>query len=364
MRFTRILSVALCLIIICSTSTFAEMRGAWVTTAYGLDYPKTTNPKKEYCELLDDMKRKGVNTVMFQVRASGDAFYNSKTEYRSKYAKDFDGDILKFLVDETHKRDMEFHAWFNPYRVTVDSYKEQLSSFNKDWIVKYKDGNYYLDPGKPEVRKYLRNVIYEVISTYDVDAVHFDDYFYPGTDFDDTKTYQKYGEGRDLSEWRRSNVNTFVYNIHKMTKRYKVKFGISPSGVWRNKSNDVRGSETKAYSSYDEIYADSLYWVEHELVDYIVPQIYWSIGNKSADYKVVLDWWSDAVKDYNVDLFVGIGLYKPEVLARADEQERLALDKADGYVYFSANQVKDLPDEPTNVMNTLDGELEFFSHKE
>ena len=360
----KITSIALCAMLLCSNVSYADsVVGAWVTTAYGLDYPKTSYPKKEYCKLLDQMQQKGVNTIVFQVRGAGDAFYNSDIVYKSIYAKDFSGDILKFLIDETHKRDMEFHAWFNPYRVTVDSYDDQLSSFNRDWLVKYK-GNYFLDPGKPEVRKYLRNVIYEVISKYDVDAIHFDDYFYPGKDFDDADTYKKYGNSQNLGEWRRSNVNTLVYNISKLTHKKGVKFGISPSGIWRNKDSDPKGSDSRGFSSYDDIYADSLYWVEHEYIDYIAPQIYWEIGNPNADYSKVLDWWSKAVEDYDVDLFVGLGIYNKWPLTQTQQQIEMANEKADGYIYFSATQVKDLPNVMTNIMSSLDSELEFFSYKE
>lgn len=341
------------------------MNGAWVCTVYNLDFPKTENFEEEYKALLSRLEAEGINTVVFQVRPSGDAFYNSKIVKRSPYIKGCasDYDPMKFVIEETHKRGMEFHAWFNPFRVTTSGTKlssgDPLNQY-KQHIVEYQ-GKLYLDPGKPEVRKYLRDVILEYLNQYDVDAIHFDDYFYPARDFNDNEAYQKYGKGQDRFDWRRNNINTFVRNIQKLAHRKGVEFGISPSGVWRNKGNDERGSETTAFSSYDDIQADSLYWVKNEIVDYIVPQIYWTTDSSSANYVKLVDWWSDVVKGTKVDLYIGQGIYKPKVKNEIQKQLSLNLssDEVKGSIYFSANNISNLP-KPYKLVYSSNKKLSFY----
>ena len=341
------------------------MNGAWVCTVYNLDFPKTENFEEEYKALLSRLEAEGINTIVFQVRPSGDAFYNSKIVKRSPYIKGCasDYDPMKFVIEETHKRGMEFHAWFNPFRVTTSGTKlssgDPLNQY-KQHIVEYQ-GKLYLDPGKPEVRKYLRDVILEYLNQYDVDAIHFDDYFYPARDFNDNEAYQKYGKGQDRFDWRRNNINTFVRNIQKLAHRKGVEFGISPSGVWRNKGNDERGSETTAFSSYDDIQADSLYWVKNEIVDYIVPQIYWTTDSTSANYVKLVDWWSNVVKGTKVDLYIGQGIYKPEVKNEIQKQLSLNLssDEVKGSIYFSANNISNLP-KPYKLVYSSNKKLSFY----
>ena len=341
------------------------MNGTWVCTVYNLDFPKTENFEEEYKALLSRLEAEGINTVVFQVRPSGDAFYNSKIVKRSPYIKGCasDYDPMKFVIEETHKRGMEFHAWFNPFRVTTSGTKlssgDPLNQY-KQHIVEYQ-GKLYLDPGKPEVRKYLRDVILEYLNQYDVDAIHFDDYFYPARDFNDNEAYQKYGKGQDRFDWRRNNINTFVRNIQKLAHRKGVEFGISPSGVWRNKGNDERGSETTAFSSYDDIQADSLYWVKNEIVDYIVPQIYWTTDSSSANYVKLVDWWSNVVKGTKVDLYIGQGIYKPEVKNEIQKQLSLNLssDEVKGSIYFSANNISNLP-KPYKLVYSSNKKLSFY----
>lgn len=341
------------------------MNGAWVCTVYNLDFPKTNNFEEEYKALLNRLESEGINTVVFQVRPSGDAFYNSKIVKRSPYIKGCDDtyDPMKFVIEETHKRGMEFHAWFNPFRVTTSGTKLSLDdplNQYKQHIVEY-DGKLYLDPGKHEVRKYLRDVIAEYLNQYEVDAIHFDDYFYPARDFNDDSAYERDGNGQDRFDWRRENINTFVRNIQKLAHKHGVEFGISPSGVWRNKSNDKRGSDTRAFSSYDDIQADSLYWVKEGIVDYIAPQIYWTIDSTSANYEKLVYWWSDAVKGTKVKLYIGQGIYKPEVKDEIEKQLLLNLkqDEVSGSIYFSANDILNLP-KPYKLMSSSEGNLVFY----
>lgn len=345
------------------------MNGVWVCTVYNLDFPKTNNFRDEYIKLLNKLESEGINTVIFQVRPSGDAFYESKLVRRSKYLKGCDGsfDPMRFVIDETHKRGMEFHAWFNPFRVTTSGTNltadDPLNQFRKD-IVEH-EGKLYLDPGSPEIRKYLRDVILEYLTQYkDVDAIHFDDYFYPSKDFNDSVSYKKYGKGKDLYSWRRNNINTFIRNIYKLAHKKNVEFGVSPAGVWRNKSNDPKGSDTTAYSSYDDIHADSLYWIQTGIIDYIVPQIYWTTDSKAANYETLIKWWANAVKssNKNVKLYIGQGIYKPEVYKEIDKQLDLNLktDHVDGSIYFSANNVRQLP-KPYKLLSSGNNKLTFYS---
>lgn len=369
--------MALVLVTLLNQATYAytcddkhkePMNGAWVCTVYNLDFPKTENFEEEYKALLDRLESEGINTIVFQVRPSGDAFYNSKIVKRSPYIKGCapDYDPMKFVINETHRRGMEFHAWFNPFRVTTSGTKlssdDPLNQY-KQHIVEYQ-GKLYLDPGKPEVRKYLRDVILEYLNQYDVDAIHFDDYFYPARDFNDNEAYQKYGKGQDRFDWRRNNINTFVRNIQKLAHRKGVEFGISPSGVWRNKGNDERGSETTAFSSYDDIQADSLYWVKNEIVDYIVPQIYWTTDSSSANYVKLVDWWSNVVKGTKVDLYIGQGIYKPEVKSEIQKQLLLNLksDEVKGSIYFSANNISNLP-KPYKLVYPNNKKLVFYGSR-
>lgn len=260
----------------CSVSSFAdssndkEMRAAWISTVYNLDWPKTKNneakQKKEYTDLLDKLKSVGINTAVVQVRPKSDALYKSNINPWSEYltgtqGKDPGYDPLPFLIEEAHKRGMEFHAWFNPYRITMaDESIDKLpanhpAKKNPSWVVKH--GNkYYYDPGLPEVRKYIVDSIAEVVQNYDIDGVHFDDYFYPGVSFNDTATYQKYGKGQNKDDWRRENVNTLLRDVKASIKSIKpnVVFGVSPAGIWRNKSSDPTGSDTSGNESYVSAY--------------------------------------------------------------------------------------------------------------
>ena len=227
-------------------------------------------------------------------------------------------DPLAYWVEGAHKRGLELHAWLNPYRVTRDKNWDRLDASNpaklhKGWAVKYTDGNYYYDPGLPEVRQLVVDGALEIVEKYAVDGIHLDDYFYPGTDFDDAATYEKYGAGfDDLADWRRDNVNKLVAALDEQlhAKKPDIQFGISPSGIWANKSTDPRGSDTRGYESYTSVYADSLAWIEAGTIDYIIPQIYWEIGHKSADFATLTDWWAAQTQNSDVALYIGLAAYK------------------------------------------------------
>lgn len=339
-RSFRLLALVLACVLTLVTPAFAagtpsaseEMRGVWVSSVYNLDYPSspTTDPDKlraEADEILDNCVKWGLNAVFLQVRPSGDALYKSDLFPWSKYLTGSVGtapqdgfDPLEYWVEAAHKRGLELHAWINPYRITrgKDTEWNQLPSthpakMNPDWVVKYSDGNYYFNPGIPEVRDLVTRGAVEIVQNYDVDGLHMDDYFYPGTDFNDAATYQKYGSSfSNIADFRRDSVNQLVAQLDTAVHNIDpdIQFGISPSGIWANKSTDPRGSNTNGSEHYVSSYADSLYWIENGLVDYIIPQIYWEIGHKLADFTTLADWWNDAVAGSDVHLYIGMGAYR------------------------------------------------------
>lgn len=339
-RSFRLLALVLACVLTLVTPAFAagtpsaseEMRGVWVSSVYNLDYPSspTTDPDKlkaEADEILDNCVKWGLNAVFLQVRPSGDALYKSDLFPWSKYLTGSVGtapqdgfDPLEYWVEAAHKRGLELHAWINPYRITrgKDTEWNQLPSthpakMNPDWVVKYTDGNYYFNPGIPEVRDLVTRGAVEIVQNYDVDGLHMDDYFYPGTDFNDAATYQKYGSSfSNIADFRRDSVNQLVAQLDTAVHNIDpdIQFGISPSGIWANKSTDPRGSNTNGSEHYVSSYADSLYWIENGLVDYIIPQIYWEIGHKLADFATLADWWNDAVAGSDVHLYIGMGAYR------------------------------------------------------
>lgn len=313
-----------------------EMRGVWVSSVVNIDYPSKPSTdqetlKNEALAILDNAADMGLNAVFLQVRPTADALYKSKLFPWSKYLTGSQGlapsggfDPLEFWVTEAHKRGMDLHAWINPYRITKRQSGEPAVSLsllasnnparlNPGWVVKYSDGNLYFDPGIPEVRKLVIDGILEIIQNYDVDGIHFDDYFYPGKDFKDSATYSKYGKAySNINDWRRANVNTLIGDLSKAIKATgkNISFGISPFGIWANKSSDPLGSDTKGAESYYDQYADTLKWVKEGLLDYIAPQLYWNIGYSVADYSKLLTWWKNAVSGTGTKLYIGQAAYR------------------------------------------------------
>lgn len=355
-----------------------QLRGVWIATVKNIDWPSRAGlaverQKAEYVKILDAAVKRRLNAVFVQVRPASDALYKSSLEPWSQYlsgapGKDPGWDPLPFLVDEAHKRGLEFHAWFNPYRAAHDTNLARLPAShparrNPGWIVRYGDRLYY-NPGLPQVREHVTKVVTDVVTRYDVDGVHFDDYFYPypepGRVFDDRAAFTKYGKGKGLAAWRRGNVNTLIAQVDQAVHQAKkhVKFGVSPFGIWRNKSNDPTGSATSGMSAYDAIHADARAWIKAGTVDYVMPQLYWPRGFKAADYRALVPWWANEVKGTGVDLYIGQALYrvgatddrawtKPGELAA-----HLTLNRAHrqvgGDVYFSAKQLL------TNPLGAMD----------
>ena len=309
-----------------------EFRGVWIATVVNIDWPKNANDdaekqKKDFIEILDFYQDLNFNAAIVQIRTAGDAFYESDLSPWSKYLSGKEGEApqgfnkpLEWMIKETHKRGMEFHAWLNPYRATFNLDTTKLSEHHDyyqhpDWMLKY-GRKYYYNPGLPEVQQKLTNVIEEIVANYNVDAIHFDDYFYPykirNEVFQDSLAFQTYGlPNQPLDDWRRSNVDSLVKKVHKTIKKTKpwVQFGISPFGVWKNKSTDPNGSDTRAgQTNYEDLYADPLLWMEKSWLDYLVPQVYWSMDYPPASHRVITQWWSKKVK--NTNLYIGNGTYK------------------------------------------------------
>ncbi|MEZ5017649.1 MAG: family 10 glycosylhydrolase [Flavipsychrobacter sp.] len=310
-----------------------EFRAAWIATVSNIDWPSkrglpAEQQKAEFIARLDQLKALGCNAVIVQVRPAADAFYASLQEPWSRYLTGKQGkapfpyyDPLSFMIEEAHKRHMELHAWFNPFRVLTDSRTNpnpstHVSKQHPDWVVNYGNKG-YLNPGIPKARAYVIDIILDVVKRYDIDGVHLDDYFYPyriaGKTFYDQAAFNKYkSQFTDKEEWRRDNVNQFVAELNTKIKQLKpyVKFGISPFGIWRNASKDPRGSNTKGgQTCYDDLYSDILLWMQEGWVDYILPQLYWEHGHRAAAFEVLLPWWEQQPKN-NVHLYYGLGLYR------------------------------------------------------
>ena len=314
------------------TYATTEFKGVWVATVYNLDYPltKTVDPttlKSEAVSILDNVKEMGLNAIFLQVRPSADSFYNSEIFPWSKYLTGNNGiapnnnfDSLKFWIEEAHKRGVELHAWINPYRITKNGDteynlidKNSPAKLYPQYIVKHSDGNYYFNPGIPEVRDLVIDGILEIVKKYDVDGIHMDDYFYPGKNFDDLDTYKKYGSGfSNIEDWRRNNVDLLVKELDEKIHSEKeyMSFGISPFGIWANSSNNPLGSNTSGTESYYSHYADTRKWALNGWVDYIAPQIYWERGHESADYITLVNWWADILSNSDTKLYIGLADYR------------------------------------------------------
>ncbi len=309
-----------------------EFRGVWVASIDNIDWPARGNynsdsQKLAFIKLLDNHKANGMNAMVVQIRPATDAFYPSPYEPWSQWLTGKQGqppvpyyDPLQFMIAETHQRGMEFHAWMNPYRADFNINTSSISAthitrLHPEWFLTYGDKKYF-DPGNKLVQQHVTNVVQDVVSRYNVDAIHFDDYFYPyriaGQEFPDEKSYRQYANGLSKDDWRRSNVDSIIVMLHRVIKKENAtcQFGISPFGVWRNIDKDpVNGSNTKAgQTNYDDLYADILLWLKKDWIDYVAPQIYWEFEQKNAPYQTILDWWS--THTYGKNCYIGLGIYK------------------------------------------------------
>ncbi|MFG3021095.1 glycoside hydrolase family 10 protein [Streptomyces sp. NPDC048254] len=349
-----------------------EMRGMWLATVSNRDWPSRTGlsasaQRKELTALLDKAVDYRLNTVMFQVRPTADAFWPSPHEPWSQYLTGTQGknpgwDPLGTAVEEAHARGLHLHAWFNPYRIANHTDPGKLVASHParkhpDWVVPY-GGKLYYNPGIPAVRAFVEKAILDAVAKYPVDAVHFDDYFYPypvaGQTFDDDDAYDTHGgDFSSRAAWRRDNIDKLVTETAAGIKKLRpgTRFGISPFAVWRNATTDTRGSDTKAgVETYDDLYADTRKWVQKNWIDYVVPQVYWQIGNAAADYTKVVDWWTGVAKGSGTRLYIGEALYRAGAAGApsawqdpAELSRHLTLageyPQVGGHVYFAAQDV-------------------------
>ena len=306
-----------------------ELRAVWITTAFNIDWPSSANlnsyqQQEEFIDIIEKHKANGINAVFVQIRPSAEVFYESEHEPWSHWLTGKQGkapepyyDPLKFMINECHKRNIEFHGWFNPFRAVsniarVKTVNNHITRQHPEWFETFghEIKKIYFNPGIPDARSYIVKVVMEVVNKYDIDGIHFDDYFYPhkenGKSFPDYHTYLQYNpQMLDIADWRRDNINDFIKTLSDTINSVKpeIKFGVGPSGVWRNKTHDPDGSDTKGLASYDQQYADVLLWLREGWIDYVAPQIYWVIGYKIADYEHLVDWWSRHV--YGKHLYIG-----------------------------------------------------------
>lgn len=324
------------------------MRGVWISTVYSADYPSVKNDaekqKQEFITKIDEVKKLGLNTVVVQVRPKADAFYSSNINPWSEILTGTQGknpgyDPMEFMIAQAHQRNLEFHAWLNPYRITTKGTDlnalapNHPARLHPEWVLSYKDALYY-NPALPQVREHIANTVAEIVRNYDVDAIHFDDYFYP-SDYPLSEGQTR--EGAEATQ-RRQDVNEMIHLVHDTIEQIKpnVEFGVSPVGIWKNNDSDPSGSATKGYEGYFSVYGDSRTWIQKGWVDYIVPQIYWETGNKAADYETLVKWWKKEVQGTNVKLYIGQGIYKDVVAGEITKQLMINEEnQADGSIFFS-----------------------------
>ncbi len=316
---------------LCVAQTAKEFRGVWIATVDNIDWPlkgdyNTESQKAEFIRQLDMHKKNGMNAVIVQVRPAADAFYPSTLEPWSQWLSGKQGkapypfyDPLEFMIEEAHKRGMEFHAWCNPYRAVFNINNSSISSTHiinhkPEWFLSY-GGKKYFDPANKNAQKFVVDVIRDIVKRYDVDAIHMDDYFYPyriaGQEFPDAESFKKNGNGLKKDDWRRSNVDSIIKKLYVAMREEKpwVQFGISPFSVWRNMDKDPRGSDSKGgVTNYDDLYADILLWLEKGWIDYVAPQLYLEIGHNKIAFEKMLNWWSK--NSFGKHIYIGHGIYR------------------------------------------------------
>jgi len=333
----------------CCEAVFCQIsfRGAWIATVANIDWPSEQaigNTEKQQAEmifLLDSLKAIGINAIIFQVRPTADALYLSEYEPVSHWLTGKQGlwgndqlpitihqspwDPLEWTINEAHARNMEVHVWLNPYRVnlaktdTSTLAPDHIMRRHPDWFWEY-NKQWYFNPGLEQTREWICTIVQDIVQRYDIQAIHMDDYFYPypagKQQLPDTKTFEQYPRGFDnIHDWRRNNVNLAIQAISETIRECKdsVEFGISPFGVWRNNNVDSTGSATRAgITNYDDLYADIRLWIKEGWIDYVLPQLYWEIGKKVADYEILAHWWANEVRGTRCKLYIGMAPYRLE----------------------------------------------------
>ena len=354
-----------------------EFRGIWVATYANMDFPRTASAEqfqRDYSRMIQQIKAAGFNAVFFQIRPCSDAFYNSGIHPFSRFIRGTEGlgytqfDILGYMIQETHRQGLQFHAWLNPYRIagitrlTRTQYLNTLSPNN--FARKNPDAvlaipiaggtTLLLNPGLPQVRQHLLATVREIIQKYHPDSIHFDDYFYPYNyqGKEDYSTYRKFNRdpGVSIEEWRRRNVTQMVREVSALIRsnnrmqRKNIRFGISPFGIWRNRASSALGSPTRGNESYQSNYSNTWTWVRNNWIDYIIPQLYWKFAHPKAPYACLADWWADTVSGTNVKLYIGHGAHLTFSAGDADELKNQLLFNSrrvqiSGSVFYSYSRI-------------------------
>lgn len=335
----HILFFAFCAWLIIPANAEITFRGAWIATVANIDWPSeqavgnTEAQKAEMVWLLDSLESIGINAIVFQVRPTSDALYFSELEPVSHWLTGKQGswkeqepwDPLEWTIEQAHMRHMEVHVWLNPFRVnlaktdTAMLAPDHIMRRHPEWFWCYAQ-QWYFDPGLDITREWICTIVQDIVDRYDIQAIHMDDYFYPypsgKLQLPDAKTFEQYPRGfTDIRDWRRNNVNLVIEEISRSIRECKdsVQFGISPFGVWRNASVDSTGSATQAgIANYDNLYADIRLWIKNGWIDYVLPQVYWEIGKKVADYEILAHWWANEVKGTKCRLYIGMAPYRLE----------------------------------------------------
>ncbi|EPR11967.1 family 10 glycosylhydrolase [Ruminiclostridium papyrosolvens] len=362
-----------------------DLRGVWIASVSNIDFPSkpgisAEKQKKELDEIVSDTKYMGLNAIFFQVRPTGDALYKSSIFPWSKYLTGKQGkendngfDPLAYIIQQAHKEGIQVHAWINPLRLSMGTAAKPDKDVNvlsaahparkiPEAVVAAPTGQLYLDPGNPAAIKLITDGVAEIVKNYDVDGIHFDDYFYPskseskGVDFNDSASYEKYkGSFKNKDDWRRNNINTLVKSTYDTVKNIKqtVQFGISPFAIWSNKDRNIEGSSTQGgISTYYDHFADSKKWVREAYIDYIAPQIYWNMGFKVADYSVLVNWWKDVCSGTKVKLYVGHAAYKINDTTQSNDwldpqqiPKQIAYNRksnaVDGSIFYGYSKLRD-----------------------
>jgi uncharacterized lipoprotein YddW (UPF0748 family) len=365
--------LTLCLLSIVNAQPKYEFRGVWIATVDNIDWPPKNQrdpaaQRADFIRQLDLHHKNGMNAVIVQVRPAADAFYPSSLEPWSQWLTGVQGlppspyyDPLEFMIQEAHKRGMEFHAWLNPYRANFNVNSASIAAnhvtkIHPDWFLTYGDKKYF-DPANKQAQNFVVSVVRDIVKRYNIDAIHMDDYFYPyriaGKEFPDAASYAASGTRLSKDDWRRSNVDSIIRKLGKAIKEEKksMRFGISPFSVWRNKEKDPRGSDSQAgQTNYDDLYADILLWLEKGWIDYVAPQLYLEIGHNKVAYEKMLSWWSR--HSYGKHIYIGHGIYKVNEAApgwkrNAELPDQINLlrryPNVQGSIYFSSKTFNNNP---------------------
>lgn len=359
-----------------------NMKGIWIATAWSIDFPKTKgeyNQKREIDEIIKNVKKWGFNSIFFQVKPDAGVFFKSNRLPWSQYLTGKEDlapsyDPLKYFIDQAHKNGLEFHAWINPYRVSLKDNlsgvsERNIGAIHPDWVFRYK-GQLYLNPSEKGVIEYLYRTVEEVVYNYDVDGVHLDDYFYPYPDEEnkvklsdiDKELYEKEKHKySSIGDFRRAKVNELIKNLSVSVHKIKpnISFGVAPFGIWRNNSTDKLGSNSSGTESYDKLYADTLTWMQEKWIDYVAPQVYWKTTRKDAPYKNLVEWWDKKAKETNTPLYIGEGIYKmddkkrwnwPDNEVKAHAIIRKNNSSVNGYIIYGYNTLLNNP----NLVNDIE----------